>query len=210
MAANSRSVSGDEPRLYESIGTATLYVGTLVGIFIWRGAGLEFDALFWLYALGIFSLGLFFARSLWPRGHPFFYVWMVYWTAKWVEQRDAKYLAAGLLTWAVGMYVFMEIAPAFFIIPALWFCYRPPIGARRLIIVGIVAVVVWFPYIRFEAGRDFADVKSQILRKRVLPANYETSWCDPTLLPASWRRTSHRWKLGPLKSRVTGIPPGPG
>ena len=142
------------------------------------------------------ELGLFFARSLWPRAHPFFYVWMVYWTAKWVEQRDAKYLAAGLLTWAVGMYVFMEIAPAFFIIPALWLCYRPPIEARRLIVAGIVAVVVWFPYIRFEAGRGFADVKSQILQKRVLPADYETSWCDPLLLPAeleTGRHTAGSW-----------------
>jgi len=201
----------DDPRLYESIGTATLYLGTLVGIFIltrgWFGDRCAYLAVsLWAFS----ELGLFFARSLWPRAHPFFYVWMVYWTAKWVEQRHARYLAAALLTWAVGMYVFMEIAPAFFIIPALWLCYRPPIEARRLLVAGIVAAVVWFPYLRFEAGRDFADVKSQILQKRVLPANYETSWCDPLLLPAGWRRDVTPLEAGTVKISGNGDPAGSG
>src|SRR5262249_50095074 len=100
-----------DPRLYEYPGSTILYFGTLVGIFLlaraYFGVGC---ALLAVVIYGLSFLGLGNASGLWPRGHPFFYVWMVYWTTRWVMSRKTTYLAAAIVTWAAGMYVFMEIA----------------------------------------------------------------------------------------------------
>jgi len=180
-----------DPRLSESIGSATLYIGTLVGIFFLARAYLGIECAFLAAALwGLSQLGLFFANSLWPRGHPFFYVWLVYWIARWVERGNAKYLAAGIVTWGIGMYVFLEIAPAFFIIPVVWLLYRPSLRIWPLIQAGVVIAIVWSPYLQFEARRGFADLKSQVLRQGILPSNYEDFWCNPALAPKSWQTST--------------------
>jgi hypothetical protein len=177
----------DDPRLVESIGGALLYVGTLIGIFfvarVYFGVG---SALVAVSLWGLSELGLFFAYTLWPRGHPFFYIWMVYWIVQWVETKHAGYLAAAVMTWALGMYVFLEIAPAILILPVVWFLYRPPIRLRPLVLAGILIGLVWYPYLRFEMDRGFVDIASQLLRQKIRPVNFKDAWCDPTLAPASW------------------------
>jgi len=173
-----------DPRLFEYIGSLALYLGTLVGIFLlarlyfgWRCAALSVA----LY--GFSAIGLSVAGSLWQR-YPihFFYIWTIYWTSRWAIQRREKYLIAAVLTWALGMYVFMEIAPAFFVVPALWFLYRPPMTWRTICITGGVIGVIWYPYLRFEHQRNFADLKSQVLRQKILPAEFSASWCNPALI----------------------------
>jgi hypothetical protein len=171
-----------DPRLFEFPGTGLLHVGTSIGIFLL--ARLYFGvrcALLAVLLYGLSELGLFFAGSLQPRGHPFFYVWMVYWACRWVARRDARYLAAALVTWVGGMYVFMEIAPALLILPAIWFFWRPPVGVRSLALVGVAALVIWYPYLRFEGTRRFADLRSQVLRQNIWPASYKEVWCDRML-----------------------------
>jgi len=171
-----------DPRLFEYPGSGFLHVGTLIGIFLlarlYFGVGC---ALLSVLLYGVSELGLFFAGSLQPRGHPFFYVWMVYWTCRWAARRDAKYLAAALVTWAAAMYVFMELAPALLILPSVWLYSRPPVRFRSLVVVGALALVIWYPYLRFEATRRFADLRSQVLLQSLRPANYREAWCDPTL-----------------------------
>lgn len=68
----------------------------------------------------------------------------------WVEKRDCRFLAAGLLTWTVGMYVFLEVAPAILIIPAIWILDRLPIRLVPLVCVGGLTFVVWYPFLSFE------------------------------------------------------------
>jgi hypothetical protein len=132
---------------------------------------------------GLSAIGLSAAGSLWQR-YPihFFYIWMVYWTSQWVIQKKATYLAAAAITWASGMYVFMEIAPAFFIIPAVWLLYRPTITIRPILTAAGVIGILWFPYLQFEHERNFLDLKSQILRQKILPGEFYASWCNPTLV----------------------------
>ena len=172
----------NDPRLFEYIGSAFLYVGTLIGIFLlartWCGMRCA------LFSVGLYAfseLGLRFASSLWPRGQPFFYIWMVYWAGRWIIRNDWRYLAAAIVTWAAGMYVFLEIAPALFILPAIWLIYRRSLGIRPLLVGGVLTLAIWYPYLQFEAARDFADLKSQVLRQNLLPVNYKDGWCDSRL-----------------------------
>ena len=136
---------------------------------------------------GLSELGLHFAGSLWPRGHPAFYVWMIYWTGRWIRGGGAKYLTAALITWAAGLYVFMEIAPALFILPAMWLLHRAPIRLWAVVVSVGVTLVIWYPYLTFEAQRGFVDLRSQVLRQQILPAHYQQSWCDPHLTITGWR-----------------------
>ena len=78
-----------DPRLFENIGGAILYLGTLGGVFLL--ARLFFGvscASLAVILYGLSELGLYFAGSLWPKGHPFFYVWMLYFASQWVNRSD--------------------------------------------------------------------------------------------------------------------------
>ena len=173
----------NDPRLYEKFGSALLYLATLLGVFLLARASLGIWCAYLSVVLyGLSGLGLSFAGSLWPIGHPVFYVWLAYFALQWVARRDAKYLAAAIVVWTVGMYVDMAITPAVFILPALWLIYRPPLFSRfHLLAVGLT-LAVWYPYLQFERGRSFADLRSLFLLKPVFPANYKAAWCNPNVV----------------------------
>jgi len=179
-----------DPRLFQSIGSVTLYCGTLLGIFLLTRFHLGSRcALLAVLLWGLSKYGLFFASSLWPRGHPFFFIWMLYWVSKWVQCNSPKFLFAAILTWAIGVYVFLEIAPAIIIVPAAWILHRPSSRVAGAVLgAGFVAAIVWYPYLRFEYGRNFIDLKSQILRQSIWPINFQESWCNPTVVPEGWRQ----------------------
>ena len=128
---------------------------------------------------GFSELGLYFAGSLWPHGHPFFYVWTLYFAVSWAARRKAIYLAAAIVVCAAGMYVHLEIMPAVLILPVVWILYRPPLQLWPMLTAIIISATIWLPYLRFEYTRDFSDIISQLSRKRNAPADYKTAWCDP-------------------------------
>lgn len=173
----------EDPRLYEFVGSAVLYFGTLVGLFLVTqmcfGSRCAYLSVL-IYALS--RSGLFFAGSLWSIGHPFFYVWMVYFCFRWVQQDDSKYLSAALVTWSVGMYVDMVLAPACFVFPALWLIYRPRIRLAPLVLAAAVLSVVWFPYLRLQTNRNFEDLKSLVMRHRLQRNDFKAAWCMPDLV----------------------------
>ena len=171
-----------DPRLYEKFGSTLLHLGTLLGVFLLarRSFGMR-CAYLSVILYGLSGLGLSFAGSLYPIGHPFFYVWLAYFAVQWVTCRDAKYLAAAMATWTVGMYVDMAITPAVLILPALWLIYRPPLFSKLHLIAAAVTLALWYPYLQFEMERGLADLKSLFLRHNIAPANYKEAWCDPNL-----------------------------
>lgn len=198
----------DDPRVYQYVGSGALYVGTLLGLFglAHRHFGMRTAILaVTLYALS--SLGLFFAASLWPRGHAFFCVWTVYCTDLWVRSRNPNYFIAAVVTWAAGMYVFMEIAPLLCVLPIVWLLYRAPLPLRSLLIAGIFALVIWYPYLQFEFARGFADLRSQVVRQGLLPANYKVTWCDSSLALRQWDEQRGTRVSGP--DQVAGFPGQP-
>jgi hypothetical protein len=175
-----------DPRLFENVGSVGLYIGTVLGIFLL--ARRSFGLLCAIVACNLYafsSIGLTAGNSLWQR-YPihFFYVWMVYCLVIWIQKSNAVFLAAATLLWSVGMYMFMEIAPAIFIVPVIWLIYRPPVRAVPLVIAAVLTLAVWFPYLKFEMARDFVDIESQVGRRSILPATFAESWCDPTLVQA--------------------------
>jgi hypothetical protein len=172
----------NDVRLYEGFGSAFLHLGTLLGVFLLacRSFGMR-CAYLSVILYGLSGLSLSFAGSLWPIGHPFFYVWLAYFAVRWVTCRDAKYLAAAMATWTVGMYVDMAITPGVLILPALWLIYRPPLFSKLHLIAAAVTLALWYPYLQFEMERGLADLKSLFLRYNISPANYKEAWCDPNL-----------------------------
>ncbi len=172
-----------DPRLYEKLGGALLHLGTLMGVFLLARALLGARCAYLsVVVYGLSGLGLAFAGSLWPIGHPFFYVWMVYFAVQWGACQDARYLAAAAGTWAAGMYVDMALAPAGLVLPAIWLILRPPAFSKLHPVAALLTLAVWYPYLKFEVGRGFADLRSQLLLQNILPSNYREAWCNPGLL----------------------------
>ncbi len=172
----------DDPALYESVGSGFLYIGTLIGIFFLARASCgaacaSFAAV--LFALS--STGYFFADTLNAVGNPFFVVWSLYFARRWVEERDGVYLAAGLVVWGAGMYVFMVVAPLFFVFPFLWLIYRPPVGPGSLLVAAAFVGALWYPYLSFDMEHGFSNILSQLTVKTVVPQDYERAWNDPGL-----------------------------
>ncbi len=171
-----------DPRLYEAVGSAALYIGSLFGLFLL--ARMCFGTRCAYLAVVLYGLsrnGLFFAGSLWSIGHPFFYIWEAYFCLLWVRRNNANYLAAALVAWSVGMFVDMVLAPAIFMVPAIWVVYRPRVRLAPLLVALCATTAVWYPYLRFEGTRGFVDLKSLVARQRIGPANYKASWCMPGL-----------------------------
>ena len=81
----------------------------------------------------------------------------------------------------------MELAPAFFILPALWLFYHPPIRSGPLVVGIALVLLIWFPYLRFEYSRDFSDVKSQLFWEDHSSTDYKRSFCNPSLVMRSWK-----------------------
>jgi hypothetical protein len=115
-----------DPRLFEFAGTSILYVATLIGIFLLARSCFGAPcAVLAVVLFGFSEIGIAQAASLWARFPlPCFVVWTAYWTVQWVTRRNARYLAAALVTWAAGMYVYLEIAPAFFMSPGSFIVLR--------------------------------------------------------------------------------------
>jgi hypothetical protein len=174
-------------RLSEYVGTALLHILTLSGVYLlaryYFGLGTSILAVLFY---GLSEHSLFLAGSLWPNGRPDIYIWIVYFTHRWVTQKEARYAAAALAVWGLGMYVDMAILPVVALFPVVWLIYRPPLRIAPLALTSVVVLAVWSPYLRFEAGRGFADMRSQVLQQNIFPADYRQAWCDETLTLATW------------------------
>jgi hypothetical protein len=177
----------DDPRLSQYVGAGLLHFLTLLGIFL---LGRKYFGT-WCGCLavvlyGLSGQGLWWAGSLWAIGSPDMFIWLVYLASEWVTRRDGRFLAAAVAAWAVGMYVDLSLAPAIAVLPAIWLVYRPPVTLKPLLAAATVLLIVWFPYLRLEAQRDFADLRAQFLLQPILPSNVSQSWCDPTRELKAW------------------------
>ena len=173
-----------DPRLAYLPASALLYIATLGGVFLLGRSyfGLRAATLA-AVAYGLSQPALELTSVPAPRAHPFFYLAMVYCMGRWVSRRDARGLAAALVICALGLLVFLEMAPLIFIVPAVWLVWRPPIRTGPLALAALVVLLVWFPYLRFEAGRHFEDVRSQVQRKTLeRPLQHARTWCDSSVV----------------------------
>jgi hypothetical protein len=167
--------------------SALLHFLTLLGVFL---LGRKYFGT-WCGCLavvlyGLSAQGLSWAGSLWAIGSPDMFVWLVYLASEWVTRRDGRFLAAAVVAWALGMYVDLALAPAIAVVPAIWLVYRPPVTLKPLLVAAAALLIIWFPYLRFEAERDFADLRSQFLLYSIVPSNASQSWCNPTRELKAW------------------------
>jgi len=167
-------------RLIEYPGALVLFALTAGGIFFLGNLCFERPVGVWAAAVYCVSdRGLFFASSLWPRGHPAFVVWTAYFLCRWAADRRGAWLGAAAAVFAVGMYVFMEILPLALAVPLIWLRYKPPIRIMPLLWATACAGLVWAPYLRFEWKRDWQDLRA-ILSKTPLPlGDYKAEMCNP-------------------------------
>jgi len=176
-----------DPRLYEVLGSGLLFIGTLAGLFLIArkcfGSGCAYIALL-LY--GLSEIGIFYAGSLWSVGHPFFYVWTVYFCIRWIQEKSSNYLALAILVWSTGLYVDMVLAPAAFIFPVLFLIYRPRLKFAPLFAAAAMVLLIWFPYLRLQTTRNFVDLKSIVMRQSTGHPDYRASWCNPKLVARTW------------------------
>jgi hypothetical protein len=191
------------PALAERAGAQLLFAGTLLGLLLWLKPRLGRWAAvlaMLIYAAG--SAGAFFQTSLWPRAHPFFYVWFLFALTLWIERRRSAWLGVALVLYAVGMYWFMEMAPAILLVPALYLLYRPPVSARSVLAALAASLAVWSPYLTFEAGRGFEDLRSLLLRKQM---------CSPVVADVVYDKDNHfvnTWDVPRLKAQGAAKPDG--
>jgi hypothetical protein len=168
-----------DPRLFEYVGASFLHLGTLFGIFLLTRMFFSMRCALLSVALyGFSELGLYFAGSLWPIGHPFFYVWTLYFAVSWAARRNASYLTGAIVVCAAGMYVHLVMMAAVLILPVVWILYRPPLRLWPTLMAIIISAIIWLPYLRFEYSRDFSDIILQVSRKQIV-ADYKKAWCDP-------------------------------
>jgi Dolichyl-phosphate-mannose-protein mannosyltransferase len=177
-----------DPRLFDYVGSVALFVGTLFGIFLLARRYLGRRCAFLAVVVYAFSEpGLSAASSVWPR-YPIhtFYVWTIYWATRWADDDEPNFLGLSILTWSVGLFVFMEMAPAILAIPVIWMLSRPSVRIAPVLTAIVLAAVVWSPYLRFEKNRKFADLRSQFARESLWPVDFNRSWCDPGVVPPAW------------------------
>jgi hypothetical protein len=159
-------LSPHNPVAAEKIGAALMFLGTLLGIYLWINKRLGF----WPTALSMLifsagSVGAFYATSLWPRAHPFFLVWMLYFLTLWIERKNGGYLATALVVYAAGLYWYLEMAPALLVVPVLFFLYRAPMRWRGIVLAGAISLAIWSPFLIYDAGDGFANLRALLTQK---------------------------------------------
>jgi hypothetical protein len=153
-----------EPALAEALGSLLMVALTLVGLYLLLAG--RFGPLAAVLVCILFMLsdrGLFFSRSLWPRAHPLFLVWFVYSVYQWLEGRRYA-LACALTIWFAGAYWMMEGITALLILPLAWMVYRPAVRWREVSLALAAGLLIWSPYLNFEASRNFVDLQSLLRR----------------------------------------------
>lgn len=154
-----------DQRLYELPGAALLHLGTIIGLFLLCRLYFSTRCAYLSVVLySVSALGVLFATSLWPRGHPFFTVWFFYFLGDWNVRNNRYALGWALFTWGLGMLYFMELAPLLVAVPIVYFASRPRICKKAVALSIIVSVLVWSPYILFESHRGYRDLLSLISR----------------------------------------------
>lgn len=160
-----------DPILAERASAALLFLATLAGLLAIAAPRLGHRAAALVCTCYTLSpCGVFYLTSLWPRAHPAFLIWMLFFSLRWAEKGRARDLALSLAFYAAGCFWFMEMLPAGLVFPLLWLWRRPTVKLRALLAGLAAALFLFSPYLFFEAGRDFADLRLLAgLRTRALP-----------------------------------------
>jgi hypothetical protein len=138
-------------------------------------------ASFWVTTAYAFSaLGLRFAISLWPRGHPMFCCLCILLLMLWATRKNEYFFAAAVIMFAAGCYYFLELAPLGIIfLTVAWFA-RPPVSWRAVALASIGIAAIWLPFLYWDGTHGFKNLKISVTRSsKVNPTDSRIAWCDP-------------------------------
>ena len=200
----------DDPRLFAVPGSAILLLLTVIGIVL-AGRALYSERLGWiaasLYAISPF--GLFYASSLWPRGHPAFVIWTLILVYLAIARSQGAWLMVAAAVFSAGTYVYIEIAPLAIVFLVVAFQKPKLLAGWVLPAMIMVSLFIWFPYLRFESSVNFVDVVRMVGSNATVPG--DAKWCGEAPRPISAvtgepfdiRAYDHRWPPKPRDSSRT-------
>jgi hypothetical protein len=166
-----------DARLFELPGDLLVNIATMVFLYlIFRqctGRGLA------LAVCVVYGFSQLVFMGIWPIGHPAYVLGMLWFLMQWIRRRSAWWLFGALVIGAFGLYVDLAILPFVFVFPILWILFRPPLRPAPILLACVIGLFIWFPYLRFENSRGFADLKS-ILFLQPIPDSKEAIPSTPT------------------------------
>lgn len=153
-----------DPRLETVPAALALHFATVTGVYCLAAWCWTRTAGVWAALLFAFSpMALQLASNTWWHRFPMAAtVWFAFFAVRWVWDRKPRWLAAAVLVLMLGLYVHMEGLPLAMVLPLLWLIWRPPVFSRAMLVALGIGLLVWSPYLRFEHGRHYADLKSQV------------------------------------------------
>jgi hypothetical protein len=165
-----------EIALAEKASALILLALTLLGIYWlcarWMGSG---AVVFVCLAFLLSDRGLFFAGSLWPRAHPVFLVWMLYFMDRWITKHRPWALTSALILCLAADYWMLEGITAIVVIPVVWLAFRPKVRWREVALAAGAGLLIWSPYLAFELSRGFVDLRGTLTRTSMITENYDVA-----------------------------------
>lgn len=153
----------DDPRQIEMVATGSLFLAALAGVFMLaRDLFSARVAIFAAACYGISAVPVNLIGVLQPRANPAFVVWATWFVIRWSRTGSGRALAAAVVIVSAGAYVHLEMLPFALVPVAIGVARRPRMPWAMLAGAATLAVLMWLPYLRFEAGRDFADLRAQL------------------------------------------------
>jgi hypothetical protein len=128
----------------------------------------------------VYGISLLGYQSVWPIGHPLYILLVLGCTALWVQKRNGWMLFAAGAVGAFGLYVDLAILPFLFIPFVAWLAFRPPLRLVPILAMATVGLFIWLPYLRYEASKNFIDIRSILTLSRITPeATLEAKGAPP-------------------------------
>jgi hypothetical protein len=164
-----------DARLQRVPGDVLVFAGTILLLYLavtpilGRGIGLTSAA-----ATAVSSIGY---QGIYPVGHPVFVLGALAALAAWVNGRRRWALPLAVLSLAAGLYADLGIMPYVLVVAAVWLIFRPKTWWPGVAIAIAIALLLWLPYLRFEAGRGFSDLASILTLRRLDSGGAESQAC---------------------------------
>jgi hypothetical protein len=109
------------------------------------------------------------SRSLWAQHYlGAFYIFIAYFLTKWAIDRKAWYGATAIVFIVYATMVHFSALVLFSAWAFVWLLWNPPIRFSRMLFALLISTILLTPYLFFEMGRDFQDLKAFVTGKSLL------------------------------------------
>lgn len=164
-------LGGEDPGQVRRLSALFWFGVSLLGLWYWTRLRLGKEVA--VVAVLLYGLGapaIFYAVSVWPRAHPAFLIWLLYWVDRWCLERERGALAWVLGIGGLGCYWMLEFLPVWPALGVIWFLYRPPLDWKRGLLPGALLIgLIWSPYLFWQWERNWEDLRSLLTLEDLHP-----------------------------------------